>query len=70
MTINGVGTCNENSSDKWRICENQLPKRWIVVGPKLELCVEVEEQVHQSGKGGSRLAAWARCVRKNLISFL
>ena len=56
--INGKSTSNETSAENGSVESNQFPHCGVVVGKDLELCVEVEVEEDETGKGSSCVTGW------------
>lgn len=56
--VNGKGTTDETSTEDGSVERNQLPHCGVVVGEDLELCVEVEVEKDETGKGSGCVTRW------------
>lgn len=54
--VDGEGTTDETSAEDGSVQGNDFPHCGVVVGKDLELCVEVQVQEDEAGKGSRRVA--------------
>ena len=68
ILVNRERAADENSCEDGHIDDDEFPVSWMVVGPDLELCIEVQVQIHESCEGSGGMARWEGLERVvNLI---
>lgn len=71
VLVDGEGAGDERRAEDWGVGGDELPHGWVVVGPDLQLGVEVERKEDEARKGGGRVArreALERVVDLGLVA--